>query len=102
VKHWAIGFQMILSQFKDVLTNQGVTPFTSEGASFDPHLHEAVETVATEDYPPGTVVQESLRGYKMGDRVIRPARVKVSKRTPKEEPKTQESSNKDQKSSSTS
>lgn len=79
VKHWAIGFQMILSQFKDVLSNNGVAPFESVGKPFDPHLHEAVETVTTADFPPGTVVEESLKGYKMGDKIIRPARVKVSK-----------------------
>lgn len=79
VKHWAVGFQMILTQFKDVLTNNGVTPFTSVGKPFDPHLHEAIETVCTTDFPAGTVVQETLRGYKMGDRIIRPARVTVAK-----------------------
>lgn len=79
VKHWAVGFQMILTQFKDVLTNNGVASFVSVGKSFDPHIHEAIETVCTVDFPPGTVVQETLRGYKMGDRVIRPARVTVAK-----------------------
>lgn len=79
VKHWAVGFQMILTQFKDVLTNNGVAPFISEGKPFDPHRHEAVETIETDKYPPGTVVEESLRGYIMGDKTIRPARVKVSK-----------------------
>jgi len=79
VKNWAIGFQMILSQFKDVLTNNGVTPFVSEGKPFDPYRHEAIESVSTPDFPPGTIVEESLRGYSMGDKTIRPARVKVSK-----------------------
>lgn len=79
VKHWAIGFQMILSQFKDVLNNNGVTPFYSEGKPFDPHRHEAVETVETNEFPPETIVEESLKGYIMGDKTIRPARVKVSK-----------------------
>lgn len=86
VKHWAIGFQMILSQFKDVLNNNGVTPFSSEGKSFDPHRHEAVETVETDKVAPGIVVEESLKGYIMGDKTIRPARVKVSK-APTEEKK---------------
>lgn len=79
VKHWALGFQMILNQFKDVLSNNGVVPFQSEGTPFDPHFHEAVEMVPSKDYPPGTVIAESIRGYKMGDKVIRPARVKVAK-----------------------
>lgn len=79
VKNWATGFQMILGQFKDVLANNGVQGFDSVGTSFDPHLHEAVETVETENHPPGRVVEESVKGYKMGERTIRPARVKVSK-----------------------
>lgn len=79
VKHWASGFQMILTQFKDVLSNNGVTPFASEGKPFDPHRHEAVETIETDAFAPNTVVEESLKGYSMGEKTIRPARVKVSK-----------------------
>ena len=79
VKHWAQGFQMIANQFKDVLTNNGVSPFTSTGKHFDPHLHEAIETLITTEYAPGTIVSESLRGYKMGERTLRAARVKVAK-----------------------
>lgn len=79
VQHWAVGFQMILNQFKDVLAANGVTPLESVGRPFDHNWHEAIEMVATADYPPGTVVEECVRGYKMGDRVLRPARVKVAK-----------------------
>lgn len=79
VQHWAVGFQMILNQFKDVLAANGVTPLEALGKPFDHNWHEAIEMVATSDYPPGTVVEECVRGYKMGDRVLRPARVKVSK-----------------------
>lgn len=89
VKHWAVGFQMILSQFKDVLSNNGVTPFSTVGKPFDPHRHEAVEAVETTKVPPGTVVEECLKGYVMGDKTIRPARVKVSKE-PVETKKTTE------------
>lgn len=79
VKHWSLGFQMILTQFKDVLAGQGAVSFISKDAPFDPHLHEAVETVEREDIKPGIVVEEFVKGYKMGDKVLRPARVKVSK-----------------------
>ncbi|PJD94380.1 MAG: nucleotide exchange factor GrpE [Parachlamydia sp.] len=79
VKGWALGFEMILNQFKDVLTSNGVTPINSVGTPFDPHVHEAIEMVETDEFPPGTVVEESIKGYKMGDKVIRPARVKVAK-----------------------
>jgi molecular chaperone GrpE len=79
IKHWALGFQMILNQFRDVLVNNGVVSIKSEGSAFDPHQHEAIEMIITADFPAGTIVAESLKGYKMGDRTIRPARVKVAK-----------------------
>ncbi|HRD55243.1 MAG TPA: nucleotide exchange factor GrpE, partial [Parachlamydiaceae bacterium] len=79
VKHWAIGFKMIMEQFKDVLIAQGVSAFKSQGTEFDPHCHEAVEMIETDEYPSGTVVEESIKGYKMGEKIIRPARVKVAK-----------------------
>lgn len=85
VKHWSLGFQMILTQFKDVLANHGIQPFTSIGMVFNPHLHEAVETEERDDMPAGKVVEEFIRGYKMGDKTIRPARVKVSKAPQKSE-----------------
>lgn len=79
VKHWAIGFDMILGQFKDVLSNNGVAPFESKGRPFDPHRHEAVEMIETDEAAPGTIVDETIRGYEMGGRTIRPARVTVAK-----------------------
>jgi molecular chaperone GrpE len=78
VKHWALGFQMILNQFKDVLASNGVKPIEAVGKPFDPHFHEAVEMVATKEHPPGIVIEESIRGYIVGDKPLRPARVKVS------------------------
>lgn len=79
VKNWAKGFQMILTQFKDALANNGVVPVTAKGQPFDAHLHEAVEMIGTDEKPPGTILEECVRGYKMGNRTIRPARVKVAK-----------------------
>ncbi len=79
VKNWAIGFEMILGQFKDAISNQGVKEYKSLGSQFDPHLHEAVEMIETNEYPPGTVIEECVRGYKMGEKAIRVARVKVAK-----------------------
>ena len=79
VKNWAMGFQMILTQLKDALQNSGVKPFDSVGSMFDPNIHEAVETVETEESPEGTILEEFTKGYKSGSRVIRPARVKVAK-----------------------
>lgn len=80
VKNWAYGFQMILTQFKDVLTENGVRSIESLGCQFDPYNHEAVEAVETTEHAPGTILEEYVRGYKMGEeRTIRPARVKVAK-----------------------
>jgi molecular chaperone GrpE len=78
MRNWAQGFTMILGQFKDVLANHGVTAFHSEGAQFDPTLHYAIETEETDAKPEGTILKEYVKGYRSGDRTIRPARVKVA------------------------
>lgn len=78
MRNWAQGFQMILGQFKDVLHNHGITAFHSEGMLFDPHKHFAIETEETEDHPEGTILKEYVKGYRSGDRTVRPARVKVA------------------------
>lgn len=79
VKKWAFGFQMIMTQFKDVLAQNGVTPIESMGKHFNPHDHEAIEMVEGDNLPPGIIIEECVRGYKMGDKTIRAARVKVVK-----------------------
>lgn len=81
VRNWATGFQMILTQFKDILALNGISAIDAQGKPFDPHLHEAIEIIETEQYPPNTVIEECMRGYLMGEKTIRPARVKVSKAT---------------------
>ena len=82
-KNWAIGFNMLLAQFKDVLTSNGVSSFSSIGAEFDPNLHEAVELEETSNHADGVILHEFLKGYKRGDRILRPARVKVAKASTK-------------------
>lgn len=79
VQTWATGFQMILMQFKEILSANGVTPVTAMGQHFDPHFHEAIETIETSESTPGTIIEECRRGYRMGKRTIRPSRVKVAK-----------------------
>ncbi|GAB4192064.1 MAG: nucleotide exchange factor GrpE [Simkaniaceae bacterium] len=79
VKNWALGFQMILTQLKDVLENHHIRPFSSKGEFFDPHKHEAVEVEETEEHPDGMILEEFIKGYFCGDRILRPARVKVAK-----------------------
>ena len=91
VKNWATGFQMILSQFRDVLHSHGIVAFHSEGNLFDPHFHEAMEIVETNDYPDGAIIEELAKGYKSETRTIRAARVKVAKNfTEKKENETEE------------
>jgi len=89
VKNWAIGFQMILSQFKESLFNLGIAAFHSLGNQFDPHFHDAVEIIETKDHLDGAIIEELSKGYKSPNRTIRPARVKVAKQ-PKEEDSSSE------------
>ena len=56
----------------------GVKPVLSVGERFDPHIHEAVVSEPTDDYEADTVIEEIIRGYRMGDKLIRPALVKVA------------------------
>lgn len=79
VQNWAKGFEMILTQFKDVLVSNGVKTIESIGKPFDPRMHEAIEMLETTDFPPDTVVEENVKGYMIGEKTLRPARVKVSK-----------------------
>jgi len=60
-----------------LLEAQGVTPFESVGHPFDPTLHEAVAAVESDEQEPGTVLDELSRGYRWGDELFRPARVRV-------------------------
>lgn len=79
IKNWAMGFKMILAQFKEVLHNHGIVAFHSEGNQFDPAYHDAVEIAEMEEVPEGTILQEFTKGYKSQTRTIRPARVKVAR-----------------------
>lgn len=73
------GVEMVLRSLLEYLKSQGVTPVASVGQPFDPNRHEAVDHVASPSHPPNSVVEEFHRGYQMGDRVLRPARVSVAK-----------------------
>lgn len=79
VKALADGIQMVIRQFLDTLSKLGVERVPSVGAPFDPALHEAVQHVETDEYPPGSIAIEVQPGYKQGDRLVRPAMVFVAK-----------------------
>lgn len=77
-RHFLSGVDLIYKQLNGVLDALGVKPVLAEGEPFNPHLHEAVVTEPTDEYEPDTVIQEIVRGFRMGDKLIRPALVKVA------------------------
>jgi molecular chaperone GrpE len=74
------GIELIHRQMLDVLKKRGLTAIDSVGADFDPNVHQAVIHEASDEHREGEVMQELQRGYKIGDRLLRPAMVKVAKR----------------------
>jgi len=79
----AEGIRQTASSFENALANAGVEPIDAVGQPFDPQLHDAVETVEVDPEEEGKVVADYARGYKIGDRLLRPARVKVGRFTAK-------------------
>jgi molecular chaperone GrpE len=73
------GVEMVYKQCQNVLHQFGVRSIEATGALFDPNVHEAVMHEESDDFPADTVANVFQRGYRMGDLVIRPARVAVSK-----------------------
>ena len=71
-------YQGVYKQLIDALKKLGVSPMRCEGQEFDPNLHEAVMREPTDQYPEGTVIDEFVRGYVLGERVLRHAMVKVA------------------------
>jgi molecular chaperone GrpE len=72
------GMEMVYRLLQEALKNEGVEPIEAVGKLFDPHLHQAVMQVETEDSESGMILEEFQKGYKLKDRVIRPSMVKVS------------------------
>ncbi|WP_017298327.1 nucleotide exchange factor GrpE [Nodosilinea nodulosa] len=71
-------YQSVYKQLVETLKRLGVSAMRAEGQEFDPLLHEAVMREPTADYPEGVVIEEFVRGYQLGDRVLRHAMVKVA------------------------
>ena len=72
------GVQMIYGQLLGVLKESGMKPVEAVGEPFDPNLHEAISQQHTDEATEGTVLQQVQRGYKLNDRLVRPARVIVA------------------------
>lgn len=77
--HFLRGVELIEKQLAGVLEGLGVEAVPTVGQKFDPHIHEAVVTEESAELEPDTVMEEMRRGYRLGDKLIRPAMVKVSK-----------------------
>lgn len=77
-RHFLSGVDLIFKQLGGVIEALGVKPVLSVGERFDPHIHEAVVSEPSDDHEPDTVMEEIIRGYRMGDKLIRPALVKVA------------------------
>lgn len=73
------GIRSIANSVQNALTNAGVEPIVAVGETFDPELHEAVDTAEANPEMDGRVISEYSRGFRMGDRLLRPARVKVGR-----------------------
>jgi molecular chaperone GrpE len=76
------GMDMVAKQLTDFLLGSGVEPVNGEGQPFDPNLHEAVAQEESAQVPEGVVVRQLRKGYKLRDRLLRPATVVVSKGAP--------------------
>lgn len=76
-----VGVTMIHGQFRALLSDLGVTALDATGQPFDPSLHEAVSTVPAGEVPDGHVAQQVRRGYRFGDRLLRPASVVVASKS---------------------
>ncbi len=73
------GVELIRTQMLDVLSGYGLQPIEAVGQRFDPNLHEAMMELDTSDHPPATVMEEMEKGYMLNNKVVKPARVIVSK-----------------------
>ncbi|TMJ36084.1 MAG: nucleotide exchange factor GrpE [Alphaproteobacteria bacterium] len=79
VKNLVAGVEMTRRELLNVFERHGIKRVDPMGEKFDPHYHQAVFEVPTDDQPPGTVVQVMQAGFKIGERVLRPAMVGVAK-----------------------
>ena len=76
---WVKGLKLSLQQLEELLAAQGVQPIEAVGQPFDPSLHEAIGHEESSEHPEDTVVTEVRRGYRLNDRVVRPALVRVAR-----------------------
>lgn len=75
---WANGIELVMRKFQNILDMEGVTKIDAKGAAFDPNFHEAISHEPSEEVESGHVIEVIQNGYMIGERVIRPALVRVA------------------------
>lgn len=76
---WAAGIELIYRKMATLLENEGVEKISAEGEHFDPMIHEALSHEDSDDHEEGQIIEVIQPGYRMGDRVLRPALVRVAR-----------------------
>ena len=76
---WSNGILLIQQKLNNVLKSEGLEPITSEDNEFNPHLHEAISLEENPDIESGKIIETVQQGYRIGERVVRPSRVRVAK-----------------------
>lgn len=89
------GIKGTLKEFRSILQKEGLKPIKAVGEKFDPHCHEAIMQVESEQYPEDTVMEEISKGYYLKSKIIRPSLVKVSKGKPEKKSEKEEKEKKD-------
>ena len=80
VASYRTGIELIHKQLAELLRKRNVTPIEAKGADFDPHVHQAVASEPSASHRDNEVIEELRRGYRLGERLLRPAMVKVASR----------------------
>jgi molecular chaperone GrpE len=75
---WVNGIRMIFRKLQALLESENVTPIQAAGQPFNPLMHEAIIQEETDEYPDEHIMEEMQRGYRLGERILRPSRVKVA------------------------
>lgn len=78
-KIWAEGIELIFRKFLSILENEGVVVMKAQGEQFDPNLHEAISSEENDDFDSGQIIEVVKQGYTQGERVLRPALVRVAR-----------------------
>lgn len=76
---WAEGIKLIYRKFLNLLENEGVTLMNAQGEQFDPNRHEAIMSEETDEFESGQIIEIVKQGYMLGERVLRPASVRVAR-----------------------